>query len=193
MAAMVVSAGSEITIKNLLSAYEGESNAYAGYKAFAEKADADGLFGVASLFRAAARAEQIHASAQARVIRQMGGEANAKINPPLVKSTLENLKLALAGENYEINSMYPKFWEEAQAHINATAARCFLFAMEAEKTHVQLYIEAIALLEAERNSSWIGAEQSFQVCGVCGYTSMTQPGENCPVCNYPSERFETIR
>ena len=193
MATMVASAGSEITLQNLRIAYEGESNAYARYKAFAEKADTDGLSGVASLFRAAARAEQIHASAQARVIRQLGGEATAKIAPYPIKSTLENLRLALAGENHEIDNMYPKFWEEAQAHINATAARSFHFAMEAEKTHVQLYSEAIALLEAERNNSWIGAEQDFQVCGVCGYTAKTQLGDNCPVCNYPAERFETIR
>ena len=190
---MMVASGSEITIKNLLTAYEGEANAYARYRAFAEKATADGLYGVGSLFRAAARAEQIHASAQARVIRQMGGEANARIDPPLVKGTLDNLKLALAGENYEIDSMYPRFWEEASAHINATAARSFLFAMEAEKAHVQLYGEAIALLEAERKSSWIGTEQNFQVCGVCGFTSKAQPADNCPVCNYPSERFETVR
>ncbi|MDE3188272.1 MAG: rubrerythrin family protein [Acidobacteriota bacterium] len=190
---MVASAGSEITLQNLLTAYAGESNACARYKAFAERANADGLSGVASLFRAAARAEQIHASAQARVIRQLGGEANVKIAPPLVKSTLENLRLALAGENHEIDSMYPKFFEEAQAHINATAARSFLFAMEAEKTHVELYSEAISLLEAERNGSWISAEQGFQVCGVCGYTSRHQPKDNCPVCNYPSERFETVR
>ena len=190
---MVASAGSEITLQNLLTAYEGESNTCARYKAFAARADADGLFGVASLFRAAARAEQIHASAQARVIRQLGGEATARIASPPVKSTLENLRSALAGENHEINALYPKFWEEAQAHINATAARSFLFAMEAEKTHIQLYIEAIALLEAERNSSWIGAEQDFQVCGVCGYTAKVHLGDNCPVCNYPAERFETIR
>ena len=190
---MVIAAGSEITIKNLLTAYEGELNSHARYKAFAEKAKADGLYGVASLFRAAARAEQIHGSAQARVIRQMGGEPNARITPPLVKSTLENLKVALAEEIYEIDSMYPRFWEEASAHINANAARSFLFAMEAEKTHVQLYSEAIALLESPHKSSWISAEQSFQVCGVCGHTARAATGDNCPVCSYPAERFETIR
>jgi rubrerythrin len=193
MATMAVSAGSEITIKNLITAYEGESNACARYKAFAERAQADGLYGVGSMFRAAARAEQIHASTQARVIRQLGAEATAKINPPLVKSTLENLKLALAEENYEIASMYPSFWEEASAHINATAARSFMWAMEAEKTHAQLCSEAIALLEAGKTTSWVGTAVDFHVCAVCGHTSKAQPGDNCLVCNYPSERFETIR
>lgn len=192
MATMAVAAGSELTFKNLLTAYEGESNASARYKAFAERADADGLSGIASLFRAAARAEQIHANTQARVIRQLGGDATVKIEPPLVKKTLENLKLSLAEESYEVQSMYPSFWEEASAHINATAARSFFFAMETEKNHVELYAEAIAELEAESISSWIGTRQTFHVCAVCGHTAKEQPKDNCPTCNYPADRFESI-
>ena len=59
------------TIANLLAAFDGESNANAKYVAFATKADADGWHGAASLFRAAAQAEQIHAANHARVIRQL--------------------------------------------------------------------------------------------------------------------------
>ncbi len=70
-----VAAGNEITIKNLLAAFEGESNAHVKYIAFADRADEDGLHGAASLFRAAGRAEQIHAANHARVIKQLGAEA----------------------------------------------------------------------------------------------------------------------
>src|SRR5438552_1804396 len=42
-------AGNEITIKNLLTAFEGESNAHAKYMLFAKNAEADGLHGAASL------------------------------------------------------------------------------------------------------------------------------------------------
>ena len=90
------------TIDNLLAAFEGESNANAKYVAFAVKADADGWHGAASLFRAAAQAEQIHAANHARVIRQLGGEACCEIHAVHVKTTLENLKAALAGEQVEI-------------------------------------------------------------------------------------------
>src|ERR1022692_820022 len=105
-----------ITIQNLLAAFEGESNAHAKYTAFAAKAEGDGLHGAASLFRAAARAEQIHATNHARVIKQLGGEAKCEIHPVEVKSTLENLKTALSGENYEIETMYPAFLAEADLH-----------------------------------------------------------------------------
>src|SRR3569833_2338711 len=96
-----------LTITNLLAAFEGESNAHSKYLLFAAKADAEGWHGAASLFRAAARAEEIHASNHARVLKQLGAEAKCQIHPAEVKSTLENLKAALAGERCEIDTMYP--------------------------------------------------------------------------------------
>ena len=150
-------AGNEITIKNLLAAFEGESNAHAKYMLFAKNADADGLHGAASLFRAAARAEEIHAANHARVIKQLGGEAKCEIHPAEIKSTLENLKSALAGEQYEVDVMYPEFIAEATFRENKAAIRTFTGAMEAEKTHARLYGEAIALLEGGNLNSWISA------------------------------------
>jgi rubrerythrin len=189
-----VVAENAITVQNLLAAFEGESNAHAKYTAFAVKADADGLHGAASLFRAAARAEQIHAANHARVIKQLGGEAQCEIHTVEVKATLENLKAALSGEQYEIDTMYPGFLEEATARNATSAIRTFTGALEAEKTHARLYGEAIALLVGGKMDSWIGAARDFYVCPVCGYTSETEEEhERCPVCNCPWERFEIIR
>jgi rubrerythrin len=189
-----VTAENEITVKNLLAAYEGESNAHAKYMQFAKKADAEGLHGAASLFRAAGRAEEIHAANHARVIKQLGGNAKCEIHPAEVKSTLENLKTALNGEQYEIDVMYPEFLSEATARDSKAAVRTFTGAMEAEKTHARLYGEAIALLEGGKMNSWLSATREFYVCPVCGYTSETEEEhERCPVCNCPWERFEIVR
>jgi rubrerythrin len=182
------------TVENLMAAFEGESNAHAKYSAFAVKADEEGLGGAASLFRAAARAEQIHASNHARVIGQLGGHAECAIHAVEVKGTLENLKTALGGETYEIDTMYPGFLAEAAERKNTGALRTFNWALEAEKTHQRLYGEAIALLEAGKKDSWIGETMNFYVCSVCGYTSETpDEHERCPVCNLPGEKFEVIR
>ena len=189
-----VAAENAITVQNLLAAFEGESNAHAKYTAFAAKADVDGLHGAASLFRATARAEQIHAANHARVIKQLGGEAQCEIHAVEVKSTLENLKAALSGEQYEVDTMYPGFLEEATAHNATSAIRTFTGALEAEKTHARMYGEAITLLIGGKKDSWIGAARDFYVCPVCGYTSETEEEhERCPVCNCPWERFEIIR
>jgi rubrerythrin len=182
------------TVENLMTAFGGESNAHAKYTAFAVKADEDGLRGAASLFRAAARAEQIHATNHARVIGQLGGHAECEIHPVEVKSTLENLKAALNGEQYEIDTMYPDFLAEATERKNSAAIRTFTGALEAEKTHARLYSEAIALLAAGKKDSWIGETREFYVCPVCGYTSETEEEhERCPVCKCPWEKFEIVR
>jgi rubrerythrin len=189
-----VAAENSITVQNLLTAFEGESNAHAKYTAFAVKADADGQHGAASLFRAAARAEQIHAANHARVIKQLSGEAQCEIHAVEVKTTLENLKAALSGEQYEIDTMYPGFLAEATARNSTAAIRTFTGALEAEKTHARLYGEAIALLVGGKKDTWIGAARDFYVCPVCGYTSETEEEhERCPVCNCPWERFEIVR
>jgi rubrerythrin len=183
-----------ITVQNLLAAFEGESNAHAKYTAFAAKADEDGLHGIASLFRAAARAEQIHATNHSRVLHQLGSRSECEIHEVEVKSTLENLKAALNGERYEIDTMYPGFLEEATGHKSTAAIRTFTFALEAEKTHARLYGEAIALLAAGKKDTWIADTRDFYVCPVCGYTSETEEEhERCPVCNCLWEKFEIIR
>lgn len=184
-----ISIENETTVRNLLAAFEGESNAHAKYLAFAVRAEAEGLHGAASLFRAAARAEQIHANNHARALRQMGGEPVATIHPIQLKSTLENLNEARAGERYEIESMYPEFLREARGHNNTAAAITFEWALDAEKTHARLFSEAIAVLE----SGWLIAARTFYVCSACGYTSETPESERCPTCNLLWEKFEVIR
>src|ERR1035441_3646768 len=96
---------SATTLANLQAAYEGESNACAKYTAFAVKAVEEGFMDVASLFRAAARAEQIHAENHARVIRKFGADPKCTIHEVTVGSTAENLAAAIAGEEYERDVM----------------------------------------------------------------------------------------
>jgi len=187
----VVATENENAISKLLAAYEGELNSHARYKAYAAKAEAEGMSGAASLFRAAARAEQIHAGNHARVIRHMEGEARADILPFRVKSTLENLKAALGGEQHEIDALYPKFLVHATSQLDTSAMRSFVWAMEAEKTHARLYEDAVASMEA--GPGWTRDQLDFFVCTLCGYTARTQEADNCPACNFVWDRFERIR
>jgi rubrerythrin len=187
----MVAAENENAVGNLLLAYEGELNAHARYHAYAAKAEAEGIYGAASLFRAAARAEQIHAGNHARVIRHMGGEAVAQIRSFRVKSTLENLKAALGGEQHEIDSLYPAFLIHATSQLDTSAMRSFVWAMEAEKTHARLYQDAVTTME--EGPGWIKDQLDFFVCTLCGYTAKTQEADNCPACNFVWDRFERIR
>ncbi len=174
------------TLENLQAAFNGESNASVKYAAFAKKADAEGYHQVASLFRAASRAEQIHAANHARVIRKLGAEPVATIEDAHVGSTAENLQAAIAGETYEFETMYPAFIAEAEASKNATAVRSFTDAMEAEKEHARMYAEVLDNLENAK------AAATYYVCTVCGYTVDQLTFDRCPLCNNPKEKFEKI-
>lgn len=192
MPAALIADATDTTVQNLLTAYEGEVNTRARYLAYAGQADEEGHGGIASLFRAAARAEQIHANNQARVLRQMGADTDVRMSAVRVRETIENLKSALVGETVEIDSVYPLFIDQATARINSTAARSFLWALEAEKTHAALFTEAIGLLNDALEDAWTRERRSFYVCPVCAGTSATPVEENCTICSYPAERAEEI-
>src|SRR6516164_255352 len=58
------------TMQNLQRALNGERNAHSRYLAFAEKAHQEGYGAVASLFRAAAAAEEVHGNNSGQPVAQ---------------------------------------------------------------------------------------------------------------------------
>ena len=176
------------TLDNMQAAFNGESNAHARYLAFAKRAEAEGYGQVASLFRAAARAEEIHASNHAEVIKKMGSVPQAKIDAPDVKSTRENLQAAIKGETYERDVMYPDFLRKAKLDRNRDAVKSLNFAKTAEAEHAKLYSEALNSLEQLKGSR----NEAFYVCPTCGFTARTLPQKECPSCFTPKEKFEKV-
>jgi rubrerythrin len=175
------------TLKNLQAAYNGESNARARYLAFAEKAEGEGYGKVASLFRAAAKAEEIHANNHSRVIVQLGGTPNAEIKTSEVGDTATNLDAAIKGESYERDTMYPEFLKQARQDGATDAVRTFNLARNAEIEHAKLYGDALGNLDA-----WKGDKQIFYVCPVCGFTTNDLSFDKCPSSFTPRDRFLTI-
>lgn len=183
---MSTATATETTLKNLQTAFNGESNAAAKYAEFARQADKENFGRVASLFRAASRAEQIHAANHAKVIEKMGAKPEAKIDKITVGTTAENLRTAIAGEEYERDVMYPDFIQEAQKQGNTSAIRTFQWALEAETEHARLYNYALKHLTEQRTRT------IFYVCAACGYTTDDKDLMRCVVCNAPREKFERI-
>lgn len=175
------------TLDNLQAAYDGETNAHARYLAFAKKADEEGFGKAAALFRAAARAEEIHAGNHAAVIRKLGGTPRAEVASPEIGSTAENLKTAAYGETYEFSVMYPGFLRQARAERNRDAVRTLNMAYRAEQGHGDLFQSALADLE-----SWRGDRGSFYVCPVCGNTVSSLDFTKCPTCYTKSGKFLSI-
>lgn len=186
-ASLLSAAGPASTLTDMQAAYNGESNAHATYLAFADKAQAEGYAKAASFFRAAAKAEEIHANNHAQVIKAMGAEPKAVIKAADVKSTRENLTAALKGETYERDVMYPGFLVQARKEGRVDAIRSLNYAKTAEAEHARLYQEALDDL-----SGWKAQNVTFYVCPVCGYTSATRPSEKCPSSFTPSHRFVAV-
>lgn len=175
------------TLDNLQAAFNGESNARANYLAFAKKADDEGYGQVASLFRAAAAAEEIHAANHARVIKKMGADPKSVIAEPKPLTTRENLQAALKGETYERDVMYPQFITTAKTEANKPAVMTFQDALLAETEHARMYQSALDHLD-----SWKSGKREFWVCQVCGYTLDQAPADHCPACHSPKEKFKLV-
>jgi len=161
------------TNQDLKDAFAGESQANRRYLAFAKQAEKEGYPQIAKLFRAVAAAETVHALNH---FRAMGG----------IGVTEENLKAAIAGENYEIVSMYPEFIANAEREGEKRAGTSFNWAWEVEKEHEVLFKEALEKLGKE------SAELEIWVCPVCGHTHIGPRPDKCPICATPGARFEQI-
>lgn len=164
------------TPQNLKDAFSGESQANRTYLAFAKKAEQEGLFQTAKLFRAAAYAETVHALNHLEIIGK-------------TKSSLENLKTAVSGETFEFNEMYPKYIDVAKQEGNKRASWSFEVANKVEKIHAKLFSKAIGNLENNRELT----KTEYYVCEVCGNTVEGVAPERCPICGAPKKQFKLIQ
>lgn len=160
------------TEKNLSDAFSGESQANRKYLAFAKQADTEGFSQIAKLFRATAEAETIHAHSH---LKALG----------MIKSTAENLSVAIAGETYEFEKMYPGFIEEAKIENNKAALRSFTLANEAEKVHATLYTKALANLDAKESAD-------YYLCTICGHIHEDRAPDACPICGAKASAYKKI-
>jgi len=163
------------TTDNLLAAFAGESQANRKYLAFAKTAEAEGKTNLAKLFRATAEGETVHAL---KHLNALGA----------VKDSEENLRGAVAGETYEIETMYPGFIADAEAEGEAKATMSLNNAYEVEKVHQQLYSEALEKVEAGNDIE----QTEYHVCSVCGNLFSGDVPDVCPICGTPKEKFMLV-
>jgi rubrerythrin len=190
----VIVSESAVLLGNLRKAYVSELNGQARYEEFAAKAESEGWHGVACLFRAAAIAEQIHADNHGQILRQLGGEVEFSPHPVNSGITLENLRTAVAGEEFEVDILYPSFVEQARQRGDEAVERTYTWALEAEKAHARLFNQALAGMELDDKESWITLADGFYVCPGCGYTTEHQhEADTCRICDCGWTRFGVVR
>ncbi|HKJ42046.1 MAG TPA: rubrerythrin family protein [Sunxiuqinia sp.] len=178
-----------VNFDNMKDAFKGETTASAKYAAYAQKAEEEGYHEIALLFKAASTSEKIHAGNHKAVLREAGQEVPSFTPEFTVKSTKENLKDAIAGESYEITTMYPEFIVNANKAGNQFSLMSLNYAYKTEQKHKPLYEKALAALESNNVQS---LPSVFYVCPTCGNTYDTKAPSRCGISMTSSEKFITI-
>ena len=166
------------TEENLLKAFAGESQARNKYTYFASKAKKDGYEQIAAIFEETANNEKEHAKMWYKELH--GGS---------VPSTIDNLKEAADGENYEWTDMYEEFAKTAEEEGFVVLAKKFRMVGEIEKHHEERYRKLLKNIEDEVVFSKDG--DRIWICRNCGHIVVgAKAPEVCPVCAHPKSYFE---
>ncbi len=186
------------TIKNLIKAYIGESLARNRYTCYAKIAKQEGYEQIAEIFLLTAENEREHAKWLYYLITELKKKYNINENsikvdsvevPIILGNTVENLKAAIEGENFEHTEMYPKFAEIAEKEgLKEISDRLRAIAV-AEKHHEERFKKL--LKEVENGTVFKKDEPVEWVCRKCGYVHLgEEPPEECPSCSHPKKYFE---
>ena len=185
------------TIKNLVAAFIGESMARNRYTFYAKTAEKEGYHQMAEIFRTTAEQEREHAKWLFRLINDLKKQSSETYDeirvdatvPTTLGTTADNLKAAIAGENYEHTTMYPGFADVAEKEgLPEIAHRLRAFA-SAEAHHEERYQKL--LREVEGTTVFKKAQSVVWVCRKCGYMHEGEvPPDTCPSYSHPKNYFE---
>jgi rubrerythrin len=177
------------TEKNLLAAFAGESQARNRYSYFASQARKDGYMQIAGIFEETAGQEKEHAKREFKFLEGGDAEITASYPAGVIGSTLENLKAAAAGENYETTEMYPGFAEVADKEGFTEIAAAFRSIAIAERRHRDRYLALAANITD--GLVFKRPEPVRWICRNCGYVHEgIEPPDTCPACVHPQTHYE---
>lgn len=124
------------TLNNLSTAMHGEAFAYVKYLLYAEHARKSGNKELADLFKKTANTERFeHFAEEAQLAGFVGSDA-------------DNLKDAIEGESYEVDTMYLEFAQKAKVAGDTAAAARFEEVRHDEIGHRDAFKMALAKLQS---------------------------------------------
>jgi len=166
------------TEENLKKAFAGESMARNKYTYYASKARKDGYEQIATIFEETAGNEKEHAKIWFKLLHD--GE---------VPGTIENLKDAASGENYEWTTMYKEMAQTAKEEGFNEIAALFKMVGDIENEHEERYLKL--LKNIEDGTVFKLDNEVFWICTNCGHIHYGKSAPvKCPVCAHPQSYFE---
>jgi len=185
------------TIESLTKAFIGESQARNRYTFYAKIAKKEGYEQIAEIFLITAENEKEHASNLFKLVNELKKKSSEKLDeikvetvaPTILGNTIENLKAAIAGENYEHTKMYPEFAEVAEKEGFPEIAKKLRAIAKAEEHHEERFKKL--LKEVEAGTVFKKEKEVWWVCRECGYVHYgKEPPEKCPSCDHPKSYFQ---
>ncbi|NLD87685.1 MAG: rubrerythrin family protein, partial [Clostridiales bacterium] len=160
------------TEANLKTAFAGESEARNKYTYYASKAKKDGYNQISAIFEETAGNEKEHAELWFKLLHD--GK---------VPVTVDNLKDAAAGENYEWTKMYAEFAKVAKEEGFDEIAALFEGVAKIEKEHEKRYLKLLANIE--NGIVFSRDEDVIWHCSNCGHILIGKKAPDvCPVCDH---------
>ena len=179
------------TEKNILAAFIGESQARNKYTFWASVAKKEGFISIERIFVEIAEQEKEHAKRLFKFLE--GGEVQltTSAGAGVIGTTLENLRMAAAGENHEWQHMYPDFAKVADEEGFPEIAAVMRNIAIAEKQHAKRYEAFIKRIE--ENSMWVQEDAITWRCLNCGFIYVGKEAPKvCPACAHPQGYFERL-
>ena len=166
------------TEANLMAAFAGESQARNKYTYYASKAKKEGYEQIAAFFAETAHNEMEHAKIWFKLLHDGA-----------IPDTVQNLKDAAAGENYEWTDMYKNMAIEAHEEGFDKIAALFEMVAKIEKEHEERYLKLLENIKTGTVFSKV--EKSVWICRNCGHiVDNLKAPQICPVCDHPQAHFE---
>jgi rubrerythrin len=179
------------TEKNLLTAFAGESQARNRYTYFASQAKKQGYEQISGIFAETADNEKEHAKRLFKFLE--GGEAEIAASFPagVIGDTVDNLKAAAEGENYEHTTMYPEFARMAKEEGFDEIADVMMSIANAEQQHEKRYL---GLMQNIKKGRVFKREKPVKWrCRNCGYIHEgPEAPDECPACAHPQAHYELL-
>jgi rubrerythrin len=185
------------TIENLAKAFIGESQARNRYTFYSKVARNEGFEQISEIFLITADNEREHATWLFRLINELKKKNKENFDeikveasaPTILGTTADNLKAAIAGENYEHTKMYPEFAGVADKEGFPEIAKRIRSIAIAEKHHEERYKKI--LKEVEGGTVFKKEKEVWWVCRECGYIHFgKQPPEKCPSCDHAKSFYQ---
>lgn len=188
---MAVNFSESMTKENLMRAFAGESQARNRYTIAAERAEKDGMFTVAEIFRYTADQERAHAERFYELLKELSGQT-IHIDGSYPVDQQEDLpgllRAAEHNEHEEFADVYQAFGNTAREEGFSEAASAFHQIAEIEHVHKQRFAKLAEMLES---GTWYQPKAASKwMCTNCGYIHEgNQAPPVCPVCRHEQGYF----